>query len=540
MAEIPPSASLDETSIGYNAYSILKTGADEYGVKFPVLLRAFDDWRPALYVYLVVPFVKIFGLTVEAVRLPSVILSVLTIAATYFLTKEFIRRYTLIKTPIHADYIALISAGLLAISPWHVYISRLGHESNAGLVFFVFGLLFFFLALRKKQRLPFLLVSFLSLAFSFYSYQSEKIIIPIFVLVLFFIFRKVLLQSKREVLLAGCTSIIVFLPILQTLLSPEAFTRFKGTTAFYENNPVYAEQAKMFVSAKKEGNLMGQIFHHKKMVSVQIFVGSYLSHFNPFWLFGNKANDPHKIPGLGLMYIWEAPLLLLGILMLLKRKGAKNLNIILISWILISPLPAAITTDAPHAMRIYTLLPAPPIIAALGLVYLFTHIPAGFLRRVAIGAFSLVVFWSISFMYKQYFEVFPMEQSESFYTALARTMPYVLDHEDAYKQVVFSNKTNLHQSYIFFLFYSEFDPVLYQKLGGTVSGGYDKTHEIGKFSFRPIDWDKEQKENTLYVGNQIDFPNSVTPEFRGEYNDGTIGIILVDPARYGNDRIHIL
>src|SRR3990167_8737038 len=75
LVSVPPHPSLDEVSIGYNAYSILKTGGDEYGTKFPILLRAYDDWRPALYVYLVIPFVALFDLTVLSVRLPSVILS---------------------------------------------------------------------------------------------------------------------------------------------------------------------------------------------------------------------------------------------------------------------------------------------------------------------------------------------------------------------------------------------------------------------------------------------------------------------------------
>src|SRR3989338_4468901 len=60
IAFVPPSPSLDEVSIGYNAYSILNTGMDEYGKKFPILLRAYDDLRPALYTYLVIPFVAVF------------------------------------------------------------------------------------------------------------------------------------------------------------------------------------------------------------------------------------------------------------------------------------------------------------------------------------------------------------------------------------------------------------------------------------------------------------------------------------------------
>ncbi len=118
LSSVPPSASLDEASIGYNAYSILKTGTDEYGNKFPILLRAYDDWRPALYIYLVIPFVKILGLNALSVRLPSVILSVITVIATYFLVKEIFLNF---KNKI---FLAFVSSFLLAISPWHIYISH--------------------------------------------------------------------------------------------------------------------------------------------------------------------------------------------------------------------------------------------------------------------------------------------------------------------------------------------------------------------------------------------------------------------------------
>ena len=158
--QVPPSASLDEASIGYNAFSILRTGADEYGTKFPILLRAYDDWRPALYVYLVIPFVKILGLNVLAVRLPSVILSVLTVVAVYFLVKKLLR-----------NDVALLTAFLLVVSPWHIYISRLGHEVNAGLAFFIFAMLFVFWRKVYPAAIFFLL--------SFISFQSEKIFIPI-------------------------------------------------------------------------------------------------------------------------------------------------------------------------------------------------------------------------------------------------------------------------------------------------------------------------------------------------------------------------
>ena len=87
LGNVPASPSLDEVSIGYNAYSLQQTGMDEFGTKFPIILRAYDDWRPALYVYFVIPFVWMMGLSAVSVRMPSVIVSILSIWATYELAK---------------------------------------------------------------------------------------------------------------------------------------------------------------------------------------------------------------------------------------------------------------------------------------------------------------------------------------------------------------------------------------------------------------------------------------------------------------------
>jgi len=89
----PPSLDWDEASIGYNAYSILKSGRDEYGSFLPLEIRSFGDYKPALYVYFAIPFVAIFGLSELAVRLPSAIFGTLAVIATYFLVKEIFDRF---------------------------------------------------------------------------------------------------------------------------------------------------------------------------------------------------------------------------------------------------------------------------------------------------------------------------------------------------------------------------------------------------------------------------------------------------------------
>ena len=42
LGQIPLGLNKDETAIGYNAYSILKTGRDEYGNYMPLYFKSFN------------------------------------------------------------------------------------------------------------------------------------------------------------------------------------------------------------------------------------------------------------------------------------------------------------------------------------------------------------------------------------------------------------------------------------------------------------------------------------------------------------------
>ena len=91
----PPSLNLDEVAIGYNAYSILKTGMDEYGKRLPLVFRSHDDYKPPLYIYLSVPSIAASGLNPFAVRFPSALAGTLTVLLTYFLVRELFPRLKL-------------------------------------------------------------------------------------------------------------------------------------------------------------------------------------------------------------------------------------------------------------------------------------------------------------------------------------------------------------------------------------------------------------------------------------------------------------
>ncbi len=496
---IPPSPSLDEVSIGYNAFSILKTGADEYKHRFPLLLRAYDDWRPALYVYIVLPFVSLFGLTPLAVRLPSVILSTGTVILTYALFQLFFKRYV----------VSIIAIALLAISPWHVYISRLGHEVNLGLLLVLSGIYFFFISLVSRKSRKMLLFSAISFSLSFYAYQSQKIITPLTILCLLILYWNDLMKSKLYVIVSLLTGILVVTPLLLISINPAVSMRLQKTSVF-SDHPLYISTDILLRQARQGGDIVAQLQYSRKITTLKIFIQNYLVHFSPQWLFWGGDNERHKVSGMGLLYPWEIPFIIIGLISLWRSTIDKRKKIFIVAWFFISPLPGALTTEAPHAMRTYSFLPLWQFFTAYGVYYIYTLFQRKIERTIFIGILCSIFVFSGYTLFIQYFSIFPVKQSGSFQYTLPLALAYTIEHENEYNTIIVSNQENLYQSYMYYLFYSKYDPRQYHFSGGTYSGGYDETHAIGKYEFRPIVWEKEQfDKGILFVGNIKDFPYNV-------------------------------
>ena len=163
-----PALNADEAAIGYNAYSLLQTGKDEHGNPWPIHFQSFNDFKPGLYFYLVLPFVAVLGLTELSVRLPGVLLGVGTVILVWCLAKRLL--------PQKKGF-AELSALFLANSPWHLHFSRGGWEVNAGTFFITLGL-FAFLKGGKKWYF----VSGLAFVCSLYTYHAARVVVPLLIL----------------------------------------------------------------------------------------------------------------------------------------------------------------------------------------------------------------------------------------------------------------------------------------------------------------------------------------------------------------------
>ncbi|MCX6704914.1 MAG: glycosyltransferase family 39 protein [Candidatus Woesebacteria bacterium] len=201
IAEIPASVYWDEASIGYNAYSIATDLKDEWGEKLPLHFRAFGEFKLPVYIYSVAVFVKVFGLNEYAVRLPAVLYSLGTLIVIYLLTKKITGK----------KWVAILASFILCVSPWFFIFSRTGYEVTAGLFFFLLGTYIFLLIDKSKYLLPVATVSFL---LSFYSYNSFRIIIPIWLAALFVYRYHDLGKLKKEWILIFASLLIFILSLI--------------------------------------------------------------------------------------------------------------------------------------------------------------------------------------------------------------------------------------------------------------------------------------------------------------------------------------
>ncbi|MGB6839329.1 MAG: glycosyltransferase family 39 protein, partial [Microgenomates group bacterium] len=224
LGEAPAGLYLDEAAQGYSAYSILKTGKDEFGKPFPIVFRSFTDFKTPVYIYMLVPLIPIFDLTKFTVRLPSFIFSILTLPLIYLLLKEIAPKKL-------AKSLSLTTALLLAISPWHVLFGRTNFECNVALFFFLAGVYFFYRGLKKPANL---LVSAFMFAIAIPAYHAQRIVTPLIMLVLFIKHRKRLLDLKsRPFLFLGiAVGFLISLPTLSVTFTPGFLARASGLNIF--------------------------------------------------------------------------------------------------------------------------------------------------------------------------------------------------------------------------------------------------------------------------------------------------------------------
>lgn len=501
---VPISPDWDEAALGYNAYSILHTGRDEYGIFLPRALRSFDDYKPPLYTYLTIPSIALFGLDVWQVRLPSAIMGTLAVLGVYFLCLEIFEKDKRART--YATLVAI----LLAISPWHLQFSRIAFEANSGLTLNIWGLYAF---LRGRRSTIWMSISAFIFGLALYAYHSERVFVPLLVIAATVCWRKELFRNWKALILPIIIGFITILPLLPVVLDKTSMTRLKGTSSLADQTGLLMRSVTKLTDDAALGNKIGSLFDNRRIVYAQKIIEGYISHFSIRWLFILGDNDRHHAPDNGLLYLWELPFILLGMFVLYKRRDA--ISVFLFTWFLVAPIAASPTSETPHAIRTLVFLPTFQIFTAFGLLAAVDWIKNlhkklhGLTRFVIAIICCLVVvgiFVNIFYYFHMYYAHMNREYSRFWQYGYSQAVTYTQANKGKYKKIVVSTK--LEQPHMFFLFYTKYDPATYLKNGGTATGGFAEIRNtFDLYQFRPIDWEHEVHDGaTLFIGTPKEIP----------------------------------
>ena len=499
LGDNPPSLTWDEVAWGYNAYALGIDGKDEFGRFLPHdYLESFGDFKPPLYAYADIIPIKLFGLTEFAVRFPSAFFGSLTILFTYFLVKNIFY-----SSPQRKKY-ALFTALLLAVSPWHILLSRAAFEANVATFFIVSGVWLFIAAIHKR---PYLLIfSALAFVLSLYTFNSARIVSPLLVIVLTIGFRKELFKIKKHALISVVVGLLLFLPIVQFLFSPQASLRFKEVNIFSDIEIV--ERANQQIA--NDGNAWwSKIMHNRRLAYGGEFIRHYLDNINTDFLFIHGDGNPKfSTRDLGQMYVWEIPFLAVGLLFLIRKRESHWWIVPL--WFLLGIIPAGTARETPHALRTEAILPTLQIIVAIGVVTFFT---SGFYKKrknVLKFAINIIVFGflllNVLNFHHIYYSFYPKLYSGEWQYGYKESIAFVSDNIAAYDEAQITD--NLGRPYIYYLFYTQTHPEDFRKTAKISRDpfGFVKVEQFGKYRF--IRKKHEPSKKTLYIDTPGDVPDN--------------------------------
>lgn len=510
----PPGFNADEAALGYNGYSLLQTGKDEWGDGFPIVFKSFSDYKPGLYVYMALPFIAGFGLNEFAVRIPSILLGTFSILLIYLLAKELFKK----------NGPALAAAFILSISPWHIHFSRGAWEANVATFFILLGV---YALIKSFEKHWFLWISAISFIASMYTYQSARLVTPALVFLLLIFYWKKLLIKKNIVMIV--VSLVLLFPLILILPTAAGMARLNGVSMFSDPGPLNRLNEERG-EHQDSASIWAKLSHNKLLTYSKSFFVHYQDHYSPNFLFISGGSlKRNEEPDMGQMYMFEAITLILGLYSLIRNKFS-NGKVVLI-WLIVAPLASSLTFQTPDAHRSHNMVVPLSLISGLGLSLLWEDIVrlARPIRYLCLVLIISIIGISFASYLDRYYVHTPKQYALEWEYGFSQVIPYVAQNQDKYQKIIMTDRYD--QPYVLLLFYSKYNPARYQetfKKIGDNKFGFTTITSFDKFEFRPIAKDEiNRSKNTLFIGTESEIGSDKTPLRTIRFPNGKPAFLII-------------
>lgn len=503
LGEVPNGFYRDESAIGYNAYSLLLTGKDEYGVRYPLYFKSFGDYKLPLYIYTTVVSEKIFGVTPFAVRLPSAIFGFLTLIAVYLMVSTLAKNKKL----------ALGVMAFFSISPWALFYNRATFEVSICLFFFILGTYFLYRSLKEKIS-GFFLIGTLCFVLSLYGYNLTRLLAPLLFILVLATYRKFVKNIKKwEIIVTGLVAVILLAPFALTFFNNGGVSSASGTVIF-TSAPIKAQLLEFRSYAVATPSLFAKVFLSQSTLLIWQYiknVAGYLS-IDFFFINGEKGGNL-AIGNMGYLYLFELPLIIGGVYLSLKEK--KEWHVLLIGWGIITILVASLTREIPQATRSYFLLFPFEVFSAIGLFafWKWIFVQQKWVKIFGVSIAIVFVGYSVVYYFVDYYYRFPVAYSDTWKQQDRNVALFLQKEEPKYKTIVIDQQVDL--GYTSLLFFQKYTPAKFLKSvkrSKDDSEGFSTVLSFGKYEYREIDWAKDSiNKDILIVAQPNSVPKELTP-----------------------------
>lgn len=483
LSSFPVSLNWDEVSHGYNAFSILNTGADEWGKVLPIFnFRAYGDYPLPLNLYLTIPFIFFLGLSEFSIRFPHAIFGILTIISTFFLAWGLTKNKN----------IGLISSFLVAISPWTLFTSRVVFQSNLSIFLLVTAMALFVHREKKKGFLP---ISIVLLFLTLFSYHSTRIFSPLLLIGLIFLFKK---EFANKLMVS--ISVVFFTVTILVIINPESRARSKWV--FLINKSAVNK-----IEGKRNTSTLPfaikRLLYNRPIYFAVEFTKNYLEYFSPKYLFIKGGTQyQFSVPNQGLEYLINLPFFYIGLVLLLikliKEKGSGTKLILL--WLVLSPIAASITTEKFAVLRSSTMIPLVEVITGVGLIYALSLVKTK--KKLLIGLYlALIALFAIKYL-SIYFGSYARDYSWSWQYGYKEAVNYVKENYSKYDKIIITKKYG--EPHEFLLFFMKYDPLIYRTDANLIRFFQSDWYWVDRFDKFYFINDWQVKDMKLESGGKVD------------------------------------
>lgn len=518
----------DEAALGYNAYSILKTGRDEHGELLPIIFRSFNDWKPGFYVYTAVPSIAIFGLNEFAVRLPGAVSGVVAVWFIYLVVGELFR----VTGPAASRHPSLqfFAALFLAISPWHIHFSRGAWEAGMSLTLTLAGIYFFLRATRDRPH--WIVLSSLFFGTTLITYQGAKLATGIVVLgLVLFWWKKLISIQQKTLLLAVIGGIIIASPAIFSIFTGKA-GRLEVFSIFSYPRPDAVIEHIIKQGDEIKNSFTYLLYHSEPLQFVRGILGRWANHYSPKFLFfeGDWVHLNLSVPRAGGILFLDIVFLVVGIVALYRMKSSPAI-LFLGYWFIFAPLPAALSRDTLNAVRSLNLVIPLTIFLGLGVTFFLDKVREFKLRKILFCLLPIAYCLNFIYFLDQYFIHMNIHNARYWQYGYKQLVERITPLQKNYDNIIVSQSYD--QPYIYFLFYQKYDPIKYQAsdvepiVGPAGSLDALLVSRLDNIYFEFIDWHRDSgRKGDLVVGNPVEIPP-------GDSSDPS-RFQLIDEIKYPN------